>query len=169
MISIKFYCENVSKHRTNQFRFCIQFGCIFKIIIWVFVGDCYMKTFRLATILNTVDVTRQQRLRSTAMIYYAITRITVCLFQHQIKNDINSWLREKMYSFNIPTTLSIPNIRRSTNYVNLKLLEIHSFISSPTEYKNWLQKHRHWHEHQCTSGTGEHSIRQAGFWLQSTI
>ena len=78
--------------------------------MWVFVDDCYIKTLRLATILNTVYVTG-----NTVMIYnYDLlcyhANYSLFMIATNKKCYINSWLKVNVYSFNIPTTVSIQNI-----------------------------------------------------------
>ena len=78
--------------------------------MWVFVDDCYIKTLRLATILNTVYVTG-----NTVMIYnYDLlcyhANYRLFMIATNKKCYINSWLKVNVYSFNIPTTVSIQNI-----------------------------------------------------------
>ena len=78
--------------------------------MWVFVDDCYIKTLRLATILNTVYVTG-----NTVMIYnYDLLcyheNYRLFMIATNKKCYINSWLKVKVYSFNLPTTVAIQNI-----------------------------------------------------------
>ena len=75
--------------------------------MWVFVDDCYIKTLRLATILNTVYVTG-----NTVMIYnYDLlcyhANYRLFMIATNKKCYINSWLKVNVYIFNLPTTVAI--------------------------------------------------------------
>ena len=75
--------------------------------MWVFVDDCYIKTLRLATILNTVYVTG-----NTVMIYnYDLlcyhANYRLFMIATNKKCYINSWLKVNVYIFDLPTTVAI--------------------------------------------------------------